>query len=210
MDIEKTVADLLARQAAFEARQAGLEKELDELRSRREITDVVYRCARGTDRADLEARGEGSFHPDAMDYRGVGNGPYRNMVAVSRQFKPLATMHSVTNIQIALDGDVARVESYVIAFHLIREEDGSTRDEFLRARYLDRMERRGGVWKIARRLTLWEWSRIEPSKESWFDTVDGPGMHDKRFIYGRRDKEDISYNFQLPADLLHHEPEGQF
>jgi hypothetical protein len=200
LDMEATIAALVER-------QLELERQLDELKSRQEITDVVYRCARGTDRADIDARGEGSFHRDATDYRGVGNGPYKNMLSISRQFQPMVTMHNVTNIQIQLDGNVAKVESYVIAFHVIKEADGSTRDEFLRARYLDRMERRDGVWKIARRITLWEWSRIEPSKESWFETVNGPGMHDKRFIFGRRDKDDISYSFRLPEDLRHHEPD---
>ena len=50
-------------------------------------------------------------------------------------------------------------------------------------RYVDRMERRGGEWLIARRVMVLDWHRIEP--------VSGV---DVSAAGGRRDRSDPSYS----------------
>ena len=171
---------------------------LERLLAKQEITEVLYRIARGTDRGDVELFAAG-FHEDGTDYHGLANGPVRNILAVLGRSRLLLTQHAISNVLIDLQGDLAQVESCFTSFHQSQDEHGRLWDETLRGRYLDRFERRaGGPWKIARRVVLWDWSRVEPSRETWFDRVrQRPGAED-RFIFGRRDRSDMVYTHQLP------------
>ncbi|MEM7569242.1 MAG: nuclear transport factor 2 family protein, partial [Pseudomonadota bacterium] len=69
-------------------------------------------------------------------------------------------------MHIELEGDVAFGEIYFRAFHRI-EEHGLDRDFLIWGRYIDRYERRDGVWKIAHRTELNDTSRTEPANDIW-------------------------------------------
>lgn len=168
------------------------------LLAKQEISEVLYRIARGTDRGDVAMFASG-FHADGEDYHGIANGPVTNILATLGKSKLLLTQHAIFNILIDLDGERANVESQFHSFHQSRDPDGTLIDEGLRGRYLDQFEQRDGAWKIARRVVVWDWSRIEPStKDNWFDRVRArPGVED-RFIFGRRDRQDMVYSFDLP------------
>lgn len=172
--------------------------DIAELIARQEITDVLHRVARGTDRGDVDLYAS-CFHEDGTDYHGLSNGSVRNILNVLGKTKLVFTQHAITNIMIEIDGDVARSESCFNAAHQGPDEDGRMWDEEIRGRYLDRLERRqGGPWKIARRVVLWDWSRILPAGETWFDRVRKRPGADDRFIFGRRDKQDMLYTDTLP------------
>jgi hypothetical protein len=55
-----------------------------------------------------------------------------------------ATQHKVSNFQIQIDGDAARVTSYVDAAHFIGDLQG-----FACGTYIHRFRRDGAAWKIA-------------------------------------------------------------
>lgn len=186
---------------SLEERIASLEAQLRELRDRQEITDVLYRASRAVDRGDI-ALMESCFHPDGLDYRGVANGPAANSRDALRAVPMAVLFHATTNVLIELDGDVANTESYVTAFHHHDAAPGiPERDELIRARYVDRFERRDGCWKIACRITVWDWSGMNLSSKTWFEAVEDAGL-EPRFIYGRRDREDASYTRSLPPGLF--------
>jgi 3-phenylpropionate/cinnamic acid dioxygenase small subunit len=175
---------------------------VEDLLAKQEITEVLYRVARATDRSDAELYAA-QFHSDGEDHHGLVNGSVRNIIANLQKATHLVySQHSISNVLIELHGDVAHVESCVDAAHQARYEDGRLEDEFIRGRYLDRFERRdGGPWKIARRVVVWDWSRVEPSGDTWFDRVRRrPGVDD-RFVFGRRDRSDMVYDFELPEEL---------
>lgn len=174
-----------------------MDEAIANLLAKQEIAEVLYTIARGTDRGDLELFASG-FHDDGEDYHGLANGPVKNIVNNLGRSKLLLTQHAISNILIELDGDSARVESLFISFHQRRDDTGQLWDEHLRGRYLDVFERRNAVWKIARRIVVWDWSRVEPSGGTWIDQVRQRPNADDRFIYGKRDKTDIVYSFQLP------------
>jgi hypothetical protein len=179
-----------------------MSQAVDDLLAKQEITEVLYRISRGTDRADPALYAAG-FHDDGEDHHGLANGPVGNIVAnLSKAQHLVYTQHAISNVLIELDGDGADVESCFNSSHQARYEDGRLWDEFIRGRYLDRFERRdAGPWKIARRVVVWDWSRIEPSGETWFDKVrQRPGVDD-RFVFGRRDRSDMVYDFELPDEL---------
>jgi hypothetical protein len=175
-----------------------MDPRYEALLDKQEITETLYKVARATDRGDVELFAA-CFHADGEDYHGLANGPVANILAVLGKSRLLLTQHAITNVLIDLDGDGARVESCFNARHQGRDERGRLWDEAIRGRYLDRFERRGDrAWKIARRVVLWDWSQVEPSGETWFDRMrQRPGTED-RYIFGRRDREDMVYTHSLP------------
>ena len=175
-----------------------MDKDIAVLIAKQEITELLYRVARGTDRGDV-ALYASCFHEDGTDYHGLSNGPVANILGVLGKTRLTFTQHAITNVLIDLDGDVARSESCFNAAHQGPGPDGGLQDEEIRGRYLDRIERRdGGPWKIARRVVLWDWSRILPAGETWFDQVRRRPGADDRFIFGRRDRQDMLYTDALP------------
>lgn len=173
---------------------------LSALLAKQDITEVLHRIARGTDRGDVDLFASG-FHQDGTDYHGLANGPVRNILNVLGRSKLRLSQHAITNVLIDLEDDKARVESCFNALHQSRDDAGTLWDEMIRGRYLDRFEKRNDAWKISRRVVLWDWSRVQPSGETWIDRMrQRPGTED-RYIFGRRDREDMVYTDKLPAEF---------
>lgn len=135
---------------------------IEDLLAKQEIADVIHRYARGIDRLDLDLV-RSCYHPDAYDDHGTMKGDVETFVAGAAQFLPhyATTMHFMGNMLIEVDGDVARAETYAVAYHRELLEDGSGRDDIWGIRYVDRFERRGGDWKIAHRVVAQEWRRVD-------------------------------------------------
>ena len=74
---------------------------------------------------------------------------------------------------------------YYQAFHRVKNPTGENRDLFIAGRYVDRYERREGVWKIAYRSELVDWVREEAAADSWFAG--------SKMILGDRKPEDPLY-----------------
>jgi hypothetical protein len=72
------------------------------------------------------------------------------------------TMHCVFNQTVEIAGDTAQGETYCIAYHGIRGEDGRPMTLDWAIRYQDRFARRGQEWRIAYRLLVVEWTRTSP------------------------------------------------
>jgi hypothetical protein len=60
------------------------------------------------------------------------------------------------------------------------------------ARYLDRLERRDGEWRISFRTEVIDWGRWLPVPERWFE-------QNNEMPKGRRDRDDLSYRYLLPG-----------
>jgi hypothetical protein len=163
---------------------------IDELVAREEIRDVVKRLARGTDRLDAELI-ESCYHPDGFDdhnvFRGSGTEFAQWVLDTLDVFD--ATMHFVGDPHVRLDGDVAHVDTYCVAHHLSKPDSaGKADDMVLGLRYVDRFERRGGRWLIAKRVCAFDWVyriAFNASDRSWFA---------EDFTVGRRDRTDIAYD----------------
>ena len=104
--------------------------DLESLLAREEIRDVLSRYCRATDRRDWASLRD-CYHDDAYDDHGSLVGPIDEFIRISKPFadRVAATMHFMGNIMIELDGDVARVESYVIAHHVIEADDGTSKHD---------------------------------------------------------------------------------
>jgi hypothetical protein len=164
------------------------------LLDRQEILDCVSRYCRAVDRHDRELLAS-VFHPDAAVDLGEWAGPVRDLVAwadETHRGQDLSHSHNITSHSCEIDGDTAHAESYVIQARLQR--DGRT-VTVAGGRYLDRLERRNGEWRIALRQLVSDWSLTADGSES--HNTDG-------YVRGSWDKRDNSYirQFVLSPDLM--------
>ncbi|GLR83418.1 nuclear transport factor 2 family protein [Bradyrhizobium iriomotense] len=135
------------------------EEKLTQYLDREAIRDCIYRYCRGVDRAD-EATLRSAYWPDATDRHGVYSGPVEGFFLWAREvFKSGArNVHQVGNILIELVGPTrAAVETYFLALQRGPGQDGVVRQFLIAGRYCDLFEKRGGEWRVARRIVAFDW-----------------------------------------------------
>lgn len=171
-------------QAIDPDRLARLERAAD----RQEIYDCLVRFSRGVDRFDRELM-LSAFHPDAVDDHGAFVGTAEQLFDFSFGLHgagQYATHHNLTNHSCDIDGDSAHSETYFLF-------TGRNRDNetiwIAGGRYLDRLERRDGEWKIAMRYCVVEWAGVIPATGVPFSDV--PDVHANGVP--SRGREDPSY-----------------
>ena len=152
------------------------------------IRNVVLRYCRGIDRLDLELV-RACYHPDATDDHGGFVGTRDEYVewvgGVLQRFT--GTMHLVANQLVELGGDVARSETYGVAYHH-GDPPTDPRCNFTTGfRYVDRFERRDGEWRIATRVAVREWTHTVTAEQQ---VVIPPERDGRR---GQRDRSDAVY-----------------
>jgi hypothetical protein len=177
---------------ALEDQSDGLEGLLHDLLAKQEIREVLLRYCRGVDRCDEEVV-LSAFHPDAVNsFGGVDQSATERIALVIDQLRTTAvsTNHNLGNVLIAIDGDTAGSESYVVARHRIHDGDHLT-DWILGARYIDRFERRDGVWRIIHRSTVFDWDRVDPVSSE--PPGEAPAAFRRLARQGLRSREDYSY-----------------
>lgn len=158
------------------------------LKDRLAIEDCVHRHARGHDRFDVEIMTD-CYHPDGMDEHGaaaINQGPeYAEWANRIHAQGALLNLHNITTHTCEIDGDTAHAESYVLV-GLLNPDGVSVR--FINGRYVDRLEKRDGEWRIAlRRCTLDFMLQGDAS------LLKSPYISAAGYIRGTRDKGDVSY-----------------
>lgn len=117
--------------------------------------------------------------------------------------------HVIYNVHMEIAGAVAYTESYLISYCTVPGErekveavfgktyasqfdwskiTGVTHDFLMGGRYIDRFERRGGEWRIAKRQVVMDWNRNEISR-----TLLDEGMFATLRPLGERGKGDPVY-----------------
>ena len=140
------------------------EAALRDIMSRQRIHDALVRSCRGVDRLDADLI-RSAYHPDGIDDHGSFVGLVDDFIAWVMgnhgDGKIITCTHHLSNILIVVEGTVAHCESYVLVTHR-RMIDGVLCDMLAHGRYLDRFEERAGDWKIAHRVVIGDWDRIDP------------------------------------------------
>jgi hypothetical protein len=169
-----------------------LRRDVQYVKDRIAILDCVAKQARGHDRHDAELM-TSVYHEDGVDEHGpvVNPGPaYAEWANKTHAAAFEDHLHNITTHTCEIDGDVAHCESYVIGTMRAR---GDKTIALMGGRYLDRLERRDGAWRIAvRRCTI-----------EWAFTADGSMMRSgafKGFLKGTWDESDPSYTRPLQLD----------
>ena len=169
------------------------------LLDRQEIADLMARYCRAVDRRDWPRLRE-VFHPDAHDDHGEYKGGVDGFLAwvAERHARIGQSMHFLGNSLVEFAGpDLALVETYFIAAQRLGPEAGPAARRMLEqagagseadsvdidvfGRYIDRMERRGGAWRIARRTVAFDVLRTRPASG---------GALNPAWALSRRDPED--------------------
>lgn len=138
-----------------------------------EIVQCIVRVARGEDRRDEQLIGSG-FAPDAIIDMGVFRGSYPEYIGWVVPGDPSlpVTSHALGQSYIELDGEAARVETYVTSYHRVDTGD-EHRDTVIGGRYLDVLAKRGDVWLIVERTLLYDWFRDDGVAVDWSEGVMG-------------------------------------
>jgi hypothetical protein len=148
---------------------ADREARLDALLDRQDIYDCLTRMQRGTDRFD-RALFLSAFHVDAVIAAGPFVGNPADLFDWSRTLQETmhkATLHSLLNHSCELDGDTAHTETYYL--YIAANPDAT--NILAAGRYIDRFDRRDGIWKLAARNTVIEWSIIVPALDNPLNAV---------------------------------------
>ncbi len=177
-----------------DAQLAKLVATVTYLKDRQDILDCIQREARARDRQDV-AQISSCWWEDGVDEHGavvtfVPDYPARANMGHKMNFH--MTAHNITNHLCEIDKDTAHCESYVMGgLHWLESSTGSGSEgettTLAFGRYLDRMEKRNGEWRIlVRRCT------IEASINA-----DGSWVHSanvKGFLKALWDGNDPSYD----------------
>ena len=164
---------------------------------RQDIHDCLLRFCRGIDRFDRELY-LSAFHADAE----VAAGPYVgdasgcwDWAQPMHEAGQVLTHHVLLNHHVEIDGDSAHSECYYqfVARNHAWEEGGAESVMLAGGRYIDRLARRDGAWKIALRTNLIEWSCLQPSLPPPFGDVPDLGLNG----VSARDRSDPSYQRPL-------------
>lgn len=181
---------------------------------RQQVIEVLHRYARGIDRCDAELL-KSVYHQDATDAHGSFDGDAHQFVDFMIPRLKAQTsygIHHVTNELVEIDGDNAIAESCMFGYHRVPggresveaffgadyadrvEAEGKLDGEqeyFTGGRYLDKLTRRDGIWRIWRRKITVEWNSCQPS------TMLLTGGRANYDIPGARDQTDPSYALDL-------------
>ena len=100
-----------------------------------------------------------------------------------------ATEHTIGNVLIRIEEEDAYSEARVDVCLRLKGESGFT-DLILAGRYLDKWQRRDGVWRIYDRIALVDFYRTHPVVQ---DAASKNIM--EKAIFGSRDNQDLSYKY---------------
>ncbi len=130
------------------------------------IVECVVRLARGEDRRNAGLI-RSCWWPDARYDYGVQSGDFESYLAwvVPGADAIKNTQHVLGQTYIELVGDKAKAETHVVSYHRVDMGAGD-QDTCIGGRYLDTMEKREGVWRIADRVMLYDWY------SEWGDAID--------------------------------------
>lgn len=152
---------------------------------RMQIHDVLYRYCRAIDRIQVQSLETEVFHADALINKTGEPVPLAVWIAevATRHPGVPRASHMVMNPIVEFTGpDSAFVESWCLASER-HPEAGGIVDRVFRVRYGDRFERRGGLWRIARRTFVMDHVMSLP-----LDTALDPAAAVR--VEGRRDAGD--------------------
>lgn len=145
-------------------KQTGITPTTEEIADRLAIQDVLNLHSRGLDRLDQHAI-QCAYWPDAeVDYGSFKGSAhlFAELVVGALDAQYELTRHGLSNTLIKFVGDSAYSETSVHAGHLLA---GGESEILFYGRYLDRLEKRDGQWKILHRQVVMDWSKRLPVQD---------------------------------------------
>jgi hypothetical protein len=171
-----------------------LKKDVQYLKDRAAILDCIALHARGHDRHDVGMLTD-AYHHDGVDEHGfaINPGPeYAEWANAAHSAGSLLHTHNITTHTCEIEGNEAHCESYVLV--VLLNNDGQTA-RMISGRYVDRLEKRDGEWRIALRRTT-----VDVLLAGDAAILNVPLFKDQGYTKGMRDRSDISYQRPLTLD----------
>jgi hypothetical protein len=171
-----------------------LRRDVQYLKDRQAILDCISRHARGHDRHDVDLL-TNAYHEDGVDEHGfaINPGPtYAEWANAVHSAGAILHTHNLTTHTCDIDGDVAHCETYVIV-GLLNKDGKSSR--LISGRYIDRLERRKGEWRIALRR-----STVDVLISGDASILEAPIFKQQGYAKGIADPRDVSYQRPLSLD----------
>ncbi|TMV04739.1 nuclear transport factor 2 family protein [Brucella haematophila] len=131
-----------------------------ELLDREAIRQCLHRYSRGVDRFDREMV-LSAFHEDSLDEHGKFVGTPEEFVdwaLAQHSGAHQSHQHCLLNHTCEIDGATAHAETYFMFISMNRSGKPVTIGG---GRYVDRLEKRHGQWRIAARVTLRDWGMTD-------------------------------------------------
>lgn len=132
---------------------------LQELLDKQAISEVIARYSRTLDWLDDEGQASCYWPEAAIDY-GFFKGSASDFISVVMKIERASQRrwHFLGSLQIALhSASAASTECYGLATG-VRATDGVWTGNLYGGRYLDEFDKRGGEWRISKRLYVMDWS----------------------------------------------------
>ncbi len=166
-----------------------MDPRLQTLWDHHEIRQLLATYCHGCDRGD-EVEMAGTYAADSWDDHGTRKMEGRRF-SVETVEEALRTTNLVSHLLgqslIRVDGDSAGAETYFIATLLYpsKDEGGGETIGQLGGRYVDRLVREDGQWRIKDRVCVREWSHSHPVAGDW--------LANAGFAAAHRSQADASY-----------------
>lgn len=141
--------------------------DTNELIDREMIRDCLARVSRGEDRRDADLI-RSCYWPDATLDFGIFAGDFDAYLAWVVPGSPAVTvtLHTLGQTVIALSGVRVATETHVTCYH--RMNLGAQEcDVTMAGRYLDRLEKRNGDWRIVHRSLVYDWMQDFGQSADW-------------------------------------------
>lgn len=157
------------------------DSNIDAMLSRQTLEELLTAYCRGVDRGDSGLLAS-IFHDDATVITGAFNGPAQDFareIVRGVAETSVRVFHSINNVWLEVAGDKAVGECYALAVQTVNGPDGML-DILVGGRYLDRFERRDGVWKIAQHTFVLDWNMTQPCTAVMDEGMFGEMIHGTR------------------------------
>ena len=146
-----------------------MDPRLQEVIDHHEIRKLLAEYCHGCDRVDT-ARMAGVYAEDSWDDHGPNKcdgGEFARLMTSDLAANRTLCSHQLGQSLITVDGDRAGVETYFIA--TVRNRPGDDGDVLhqLGGRYVDKLVRIDGAWRIRERICVREWSISQPIAADW-------------------------------------------
>ena len=146
-----------------------MDERLQEMLDHYEITRTLREYCRGSDRCDEELMGS-VYLEDSWDDHGAVQAPgaeFARIMTAETLVQTETLSHLLGQSTISVNGDEAGAETYFQAGMRTTRDDGVRMCGLLGGRFLDRLRRENGRWRIEHRIVVRDWSFSIPVHEDW-------------------------------------------
>lgn len=159
-----------------------MDTRLQEVIDHHEIRKVLALYCHACDRGDAEVMASVYTGDDSFDDHGLVRAPgpeYATRMAANILERTDAVWHMLGQSTIVVDGDTAGAETFFLGFMRLKPVDGLSKLNQLAGRFVDKLVRMDGQWKIKHRTCVRDTSitlRVEEDMQASYGLK--PGVRD--------------------------------